>query len=133
MTVCPAMATASYFEKIKSDEADDLAYYRFAPAEWPLESVGAEQAFNAISATLRAYLAQLPEDIFGSFKAQLVETCVQAAEVLRRGCFATLGEDFIVRVAISDEDEPAQTFIRRVSRLNTPTIAKEFRAWTKTW
>lgn len=132
MAVCPAMATASYLEKIRHDEPDDLAYYRFTPAEWPLESVGAEQAFNALSATLRTYLAQLP-GVFDAFKPQLVETLVQSAETLRQGCFAKLGDDFIVVVDISDEEEPAQTLTRRMSRLNPPAIAKEFWAWTKTW
>lgn len=133
MTVCPSMAPASYFARIPQDEPDDVDYYRFSPAEWPLECEGAASAFDAICSQLRGQLEQLPDGGFGAFKARLIETCVQSLEVLRREMHGETGDEFLWLVTVSDEDEPAPARNARVRRLNAPGVAHAFEAWSSTW
>ena len=133
MTVCPAMAPASYFERIREDEPDDVDYYRFTPAEWPFEGEGAAAAFDAICHTLRTHLKQLPGDRFGSFKARLMDTCEQSLQALRAEKLGELGDDFLWLVTISDDDEPAHVCVPRMRRLNANQVAEAFEAWAQTW
>ena len=47
MTVCPSTNTLDYLETQENDE--DFKYYKFEPAEWKYEMVGADKLFDKIS------------------------------------------------------------------------------------
>lgn len=133
MTVCPAMAPASYFERIAEDEPDDVDYYRFTPAEWPFEGEGAATAFAEICRTLRMHLKQLPADQFASFKARLIDTCEHSLQILRTEKQGEVGDEFVWLVTISDDEEPADVCVPRTRRLNGNPVAEAFEAWACTW
>ena len=131
MTVCPAMAPASYFARIAEEEPDDVDYYRFTPAEWPYEAEGAQAEFWALCSQLRAHLKRLSPDGFEPFKARLLDTCEQCVRALRDEHDPSA--DFLWLVAVSDDTEPASVCVPRVQRLNAPLIAQAFAAWAATW
>jgi hypothetical protein len=62
MTVCPATNTLAHLANADADDEDDLAYYKFEPAEWKYEMTGADEDFNAISESLRAELNKNEDD-----------------------------------------------------------------------
>ena len=131
MTVRPAMATASYLAHVRDDE--DSAYYTYSPSEWPLEGEGAQTEFTAICAWLREHLSDLEQPAFVRFRDALMRCCVESARELRLGHFANLGDDFLLLVTVSDEDEPAQTLNARVAALNSARVAAEFAEWSGSW
>lgn len=150
MTVCPAMATATYLRATADDE--EAMYFKYSPSEWPLEGIGARELFGPICDRVRNHVLALEapasdddaagdgaagddalDSEFVHFQQRLMQTCVESAERLRAGCFAALGEAFIVLVTVSDDDEPAQVLNERVARLNSAAITQEFQAWSATW
>lgn len=137
MTVCPAMATADYLRRIDEEYPEERLYYRYSPSEWPLEGVGADEQFGRLCDRLREHVFALEdadEDArFADFKTRLMDTMVESAELLRQRCFAGLGEDFVVLATISDDDEPVAELNPRVARLNSPAVAAEFAAWSRSW
>ncbi|WP_255763293.1 DUF4303 domain-containing protein [Fulvivirga maritima] len=58
MTVCPSANTQDFLEDLDDEEKEDLAFYKFEPAEWKYEMVGADEAFNDISKELRTELGE---------------------------------------------------------------------------
>lgn len=62
-----------------------------------------------------------------------MDTCVASAGRVRETVLADQDDDFLVLVTISDGDEPKKELIRRVKLLNSPAVAAEFEAWTRTW
>lgn len=140
ITVCPSSAPRSYFERLTTEEADDTAYYRFSPAEWPFEAQGANSAFNALSSELWTHQSRLwaqqeaaSEDNLNSFKQQLLHCCETSLQALRaEGLFGN-DPNFLLVIAISDDDEPASACVPRMARLNAPNIANAFAAWASTW
>lgn len=134
MTVCPAFATRSYLNAIQQDGQDESLYYKYSTSEWPLEAVGAEAAFGEICTLVREHVFSLEDDdkVFMEFKTNLMNTCVASAKVLRDTVLADRGDDFLVLVTISDDDEPKRELIRRVILLNSPSTASEYEQWTRT-
>lgn len=135
MTVCPAMNTTQFLEEMQEDDPDEWLSYKFGTAEWPFEGVGADKQFNAICDRVRAEVFRLEDDAaaFKAFKRDLIETCVQALETLRKDFFADQGEDFLLLFAISDGEESKKTQRERVARLNGKAVVREFKGWLDTW
>jgi hypothetical protein len=135
MTVCPAICTADFLDTKAAQHPDDFLFYKYSPSEWPLEGVGADDAFKALCTTVREHVFSIEDDdtAFSDFKHRLMETCVEAQLCLRREGLNTWEKDLLLLVTISDDDEPAGTLKDRVKRLNDVQAAEEFSAWADTW
>ncbi len=134
MTVCPAMDLASARAARLAGDPDDAADAAFSPAEWALESVGAERAFNAICDEVGDHVSTHPEQ-FEAFRDALFETCLQALEVLRDRAVFGRGADVLLQFAVSDAELRPRLELRRLTRLmgpRSPHVAA-FRRWIRTW
>ena len=135
MTVCPATNTQAH---LAGQPADEAAYYKFEPAEWKYEMVGAEEQFNAICYQLRTALDELPDDdeaAFEAFRGQLFATCVQVLADLHRVQFfqQAAGHEVFLVISVSDDDpDPAET-ARMIRQLNDNAYRDEYLAWMRTW
>lgn len=136
MTVCPSMCTTRFLATTLRESPDEYLVFKYSPSEWPLEGIGADEAFGDICRKVRTHLFdEIGDDreAFRAFRMCLMETCIRAQEQLRRTYSGVLPEDFLLLVTISDDDEPAEELLSRVRRLNVPGVADEFAAWTRTW
>jgi hypothetical protein len=135
MTVCPATNTLDYLAQQPADEA---AFYKFEPAEWKYEMVGADEQFNAICTQLRTALEELPDDddaAFEAFRQQLYATCVQVLDDLHQARFfqQAAGHEVFLLFSVSEYDpDPADT-ARMVRQLNDNAYRDEYLAWMQTW
>lgn len=134
MTVCPAMCRASHVDQCESLE--DRLFYKYSPTEWVLEgSQTVDGPFNGICSSLYDHVERMDVDseAFRSFRVRLIETCVEAQLRLRRDFFHARGEDFLLLVTISNDEEPVAELRERIQRLNSASISDEYHRWTKTW
>lgn len=129
MTVCPAIDFVSArTARLKDTEfPDDMT---FAPAEWALESVGAEAAFDKICARLADHLEANPRGFTG-FRRALFDTCVEALAELRSK--RALPADGMLVFAVSDAAPSPRTDAARFARLNPgqPALLARYRAWLR--
>ncbi|OON68880.1 DUF4303 domain-containing protein [Hymenobacter sp. CRA2] len=135
MTVCPATNTLVHLAQQPADEA---AYYKFEPAEWKYEMMGADEQFNAICYQLRAALDELPEDddaAFEAFREQLYATCVQVLDDLHRARFfqQAAGREVFLMFSVSEDDPDPAATARMISQLNDNAYRDEYLAWLRTW
>ncbi|WP_336664284.1 DUF4303 domain-containing protein [Elizabethkingia meningoseptica] len=134
MTVCPSANTLKHLDKA---ETDDLAYYKFEPAEWKYEMQGAEEDFNEISASLRKELDEHGNDDewFMEFQDKLFEICVEVLEKLKNENFFSriTGKDIFLTFTISDYDINNKYIRNLISRLNDNHYKKEYYDWMKSW
>ncbi len=139
MTVCSTMNTLSELKRVQAEEdPDEQAYFKFSPQEWPPRyEKGAEKSFNALcEKTYNAVMEDEEDDDeawFKWFQENLTETCLSALEELRSDFLADRGDNFLLMFVVSDDDLPAKIQCAQVARLNSPVVAAEFKAWTKTW
>jgi hypothetical protein len=135
MTVCPALCTKAFVERKMIEEPDEWLHCKYLPSEWPYESVGADAAFNAICDVVREHVFAIGGDpaAFVDFKQRLIASCISVQMRLRRDFFAGRGDDFLLMVTISDDNEPVQVLRERVGALNGPALAEEYRVLSKTW
>ena len=72
MTVCPSTNTLKHLAVF--DQNDDLTYYKFEPAEWKYEALGADKEFDEICDSLRNVLEIYGTDDrwFERFQKQLL-------------------------------------------------------------
>lgn len=131
-TVCPAFATRRFFDELREEDPDGWLDYKYSVAEWPLEAEGAEEAFDDLCTLIREHVLTLQGEAFEEFRENLMATLVASAQRLRKTELADQGNDFLVLVTVSDGDEPEE-LTRRVQLLNSPAVAAEFEAWTRTW
>lgn len=134
LTVCPATNTLAHLATQPADEAD---YYKFEPAEWKYEMVGADEQFDAICATLRtAVFAHEDDDAwFDAFRQQLYDTCVRVLTELHQERFfqQTAGQEVFLTFRVSDEDPEPEADARIVRQLNDNRYRDEYLAWQRTW
>ena len=123
MTLCPAANTLEYFDDNADEE--DLAYYKFEPAEWKYEMQGAEAAFDAISRNLR----EAKKD--ATFHQRLRETCVNVlANLKAEGFFRSLaGQEVFLLYSISDADQEPEIIQDMIHRLNDNPYKQEYLNW----
>ena len=140
MTVCPSTNTRAYLESgekhgDEEDEEEADAYFKFAPAEWKYEMLGADDAFNAISTQAREHVLALEGAAFEQFREALFEACIATLEKLRREGFfrQAAGHEVFLTFEVSDHDmEPAQ--VRSIiTRLNEGAYRDEYLAWMQSW
>ncbi|MGD1840944.1 MAG: DUF4303 domain-containing protein [Thermonemataceae bacterium] len=135
MTVCPSLNTLSFLNSLREEE--DLYYYKFEPAEWKYEAVGAEKAFDTICYTLRTVLekSNYDEAQFSHFRSQLFETCIQTLKKLKDEDYFKniIGEDIFLLFTVSDDGFAQEAMTNIVSMLNSNPYKDEYLTWMKTW
>ena len=134
MTVCPSANSLKHLEKTPTN---DIAYYKFEPAEWKYEMQGADQEFNEISTLLREELDKHgdDDDWFLDFQDKLYETCVEVLEKLKQENFFTqiTGKEVFLTFTISDYEINSKYIRNLISRLNDNSYKAEFYQWMKSW
>lgn len=136
MTVCPSTNTLKHLDNA---DPDDLAYYKFEPAEWKFEMQGAQPAFNEICARLLQESRSLDDDdneeAFEAFRDRLFATCVDVLEKLKNEEFFTqiFGRDVFLMFTVSDYDFEPEDVAAVVERLNDNAYKAEYLDWMKTW
>ena len=131
LTVCPSANTKTHLAEMISDDPDDAHYYKFEPAEWQYESVGAEKRFSAISRQLFETNKAGYDGSWSAFQKQLYETCISALEELRAEGF--FEPSIFLLFTVSDTDQSPKQANAIVKRLNNNAYAEEYRLWTKSW
>lgn len=130
MTVCPSINTKSHLLKFKTENPKYSLDYKFSPAEWKFESVGAAGLFNAICEKASSEVLKEETD-FSTFQEQLYETCCKALRQLRNdpgNLFDT--KKLMLLFSVSDGDIDDRQ-IEVVKELNDSATADEFIAWVK--
>lgn len=127
-TICPAANTASYLTKMQAGDPADALYYKFTPAEWRYEAVGAPSAFGKVNAILKS-AAGLRAAERTLFKNNVYEICMKALDALRKGCAG----DMLLMFSVSDADVLPEIEIARAVRLNGQQVLDEVKNWTKSW
>ena len=134
MTVCPSTNTLKHLENA---DQEDLAYYKFEPAEWKYEMKGAETDFNNISTKLREELDKNEDndEWFEDFQMKLYETCIEILEKLKSKNFfkQITGEDIFLNFTVSDYEFEINDLKNTIKRLNENDYRKEYLDWMKTW
>jgi hypothetical protein len=90
MTVCPSINTVAHLKKITY--IDDIDYYRFEPAEWKYETIGANAEFTTICNQLYDQLKTEEinndnDEWFEEFQKNLFDTCIAVLEKLKNENF----------------------------------------------
>lgn len=137
MTVCPSANTVQHLE---TADPEELNYYRFEPAEWKYEMIGADQEFDDISAQLREEVEQMDspgngEHRFSAFQRQLYEACIGVLEKLKNEGFfkAITGKDIFLTFTVSDYEFDKQSLRRIIERLNDNEYRTAYLDWMHTW
>jgi hypothetical protein len=114
------------------DDADpgDLAYYRWASAEWAYEAHAAEP-FDPICERLSAACAAVSGDAaaFAAFKAHVHQAMIDALKQLDdEGFFGQRRDDAVLFITSSDADEAEAMENRSAAMLNRPEVRDLFLA-----
>ncbi len=142
MTVCPATNTVAFLNGLSAEEKKELPYYKFEPAEWKYEMVGADAAFNEISKLLDTELSKNnfqneyeEEAVFKAFQDQLYSVCVAVLTKLKSEDFfkKIVGRDLFLLFWVSEYEFEKEELIRMVTALNNDAYKEEYLAWMKTW
>lgn len=135
MTVCPATNTVQYLASV--EPADQVAYYKFEPAEWNYEIQGATKEFNEICKSLRAELAahEDDEEWFEGFQKSLYGLCVDVLEKLKNEGFfrKIVGKDIYLSFTVSEYEIERDEVKKIAARLNGNEYLSEYLDWVKTW
>lgn len=119
-----------YVEKHTSEaEIEDMtpeysAYLRWTPAEWRYEMFG-EDHFAEVNRDLTAASLNASKD-FSRYFDHLIEAMIDALAHLRAERAQTL-EGVTLFVTISDSEEAEAVERRSADRLNSPTLAEQFK------
>ena len=128
MTVCPAIDFASARDQRIAQTPEYVSDMTFAPAEWALESVGAEDEFDAICKRLSDHVGAHPRQ-FGRFRRALFATCVDALAQLRER--RAVRASCLLVFAVSDATPSPSLDGARFVRLNPGHPATAYRAWLR--
>lgn len=134
MTVCPSTNT---MKKLEAADPEEMAFYKFEPAEWKYEAEGAEEEFDEICKLLRDELEKIEDDdkAFGKFQKKLYETCVEVLEKLKNENFfkQITGKDVFLNFTVSEYDFKDKEIKNIITRLNDNDYRDEYLKWMKTW
>lgn len=141
MTVCPSTNTLKYLST--KDQDENLASYKFEPAEWKYEMKGADKEFSEISKQLNAeHDAKVfydngvfNEEHFLQFQGDLFQSCIEVLEKLKNEDFfkKVTGKAVFLNFTVSDYDFEASDMKKIVERLNDNAYQTEYLNWVKTW
>ncbi len=133
MTVCPSTNTLKCLTSF--DQNDDLTYYKFEPAEWKYEALGADKEFDEICYNLRNELEKYWDDDkgFEKFRKQLFDTCIEILEKLKNENFfrQIVGKDIFLIFTVSDYEFEINELKDIIVRLNDNEYKVEYLNWMK--
>jgi len=137
MTVCPSTNTMDFLNNLSEEEKQELAYYKFEPAEWKYEMIGADEAFDEIYKTLQTEREKGDfenEKTFLAFRTQLYKTCCDVLEKLKTEDFFknVIGKDIFLIFSVSDHEFEYMEIEKMIKKLNNSEYAKEYLQWMKT-
>ena len=143
MTVCPSTNTLDFLDKLDEEEKEQLAYYKFEPAEWKYEMMGADEDFNEICKDLRNELEnneyldneEYNEKWFLKFQKALYQTCINILKKLKDENFfkKITGKDIFLIFSVSEYEFEKEEVEIMVSNLNNKGYRTEYLEWMKTW
>lgn len=142
MTVCPSMNTVAFLNDLNEEERDSLAYYKFEPAEWKYEGIGAEEDFEEICSELRTELEKNNydneyenEEVFTKFQNQLFASCISVLKKLKEEDFFinTIGKDILLMFSVSDYQFEKTELKKNIATLNDNEYREEYLTWIKSW
>ncbi|MEN7548603.1 DUF4303 domain-containing protein [Rapidithrix thailandica] len=140
MTVCPSTNTIDFLNNLDEEEKEELSYYKYEPAEWKYESVGAEEEFNNISTELRTELEKddfknEEKETFITFRNHLFKTCINVLNKLKKEAFFKniVGKDIFLIFSVSDFEFENKELEKIVIELNDNDYKDEYLKWMKTW
>ena len=142
MTVCPSTNTVDFLENLDEEEKEELTYYKFEPAEWKYEMVGAVEEFDDICTELSAELGKNnyeneyeDEETFVAFRNRLFKLCVKVLKKLKKENFFRniIGKDIFLTFAVSDFEFDNDELENIIIELNDNDYKEEYLNWIKTW
>ncbi len=142
MTVCPSTNTTDFLDNLSEKEKEELAYYKFEPAEWKYEMIGADKAFNEICKDLRTELEKNDfeneyenNETFSVFQNQLYEVCFGVLKKLKGEKFfkKIAGKDIFLIFSVSEYEFESDYLKNMISELNNDAYKTEYLNWMKTW
>jgi len=143
MTVCPSTNTIDFLNDLDEEEKQQLAYYKFEPAEWKYEMQGADENFNEISKDLRNELEkneyleneEYNEVWFVQFQKNLYQTCINILKKLKNESFfkKITGKDIFIIFSVSDYEFKLEEIENMITELNDNEYRTEYLKWMKTW
>lgn len=141
MTVCPSTNTIDFLDNLDEEQKQDLAYYKFEPAEWTFEMIGADKEFDDICSELRNELDKINCDneettkAFMNFRKDLFDACISVLKTLKEENFFShlTGNDVFLMFTVSDYEFDKKELKKIVVTLNDKHYQDEYLAWMKTW
>ena len=138
MTVCPSTNTMKY---LKKQDKDDLLDYKYEPAEWKYEGLGADKLFDEISKVCYDTVSAIEEneetyeEEFAKFQNQLYETCIEVLEKLKSENFfkQVAGKDILLLFTVTDYEFSKEKYEEMITRLNDNEYKNEYLDWLETW
>lgn len=138
MTVCPSTNTIDFLENLDEEEKEELTYYKFEPAEWKYEMVGADEAFDDVCTELSTELEKKDyedEETFLTFRNRLFKLCINVLKKLKEENFFknTVGKDVFLTFSVSDFEFDKEELENMIVELNENGFREEYLQWIKTW
>jgi len=143
MTVCPSTNTIDFLKNLNEKEKEELPYYKFEPAEWKYEMVGADEDFNEICKNLREELEknefldndEYNEKWFLKFQKDLYQTCINILKKLKKEDFfkKITGRDIFIIFSVSEFEFEKKKIESMITELNDNEYRIEYLEWMKTW
>jgi len=143
MTVCPSTNTIDFLNKLDDEEKKELTYYKFEPAEWKYEMIGADEDFNEICKDLRIELEkneyldndEYNEEWFLKFQKYLYQICINILKKLKDENFfrKITGKDIFLIFSVSEFEFESKKIESMITDLNDNEYRYEYLEWMKTW
>ncbi len=139
MTVCPSANTLEHLSGYSEEEKEHIDYYKFEPAEWKYEMVGADELFADISTMVREEVFKMEEEenveLFLKFQKKLYETCINVLGKLKEEGFfkSIVGKEIFLIFTVTEFEFDDSDIINMVTQLNDNKYKDEYLAWMKTW
>ncbi len=142
MTVCPSTNTIDFLNNLSEKEKQYLTYYKFEPAEWKYEMIGADEEFDEICKKLRTELEKnnfdneyTNEKTFLAFRTQLFQICYDVLKKLKTEDFFKniAGKDIFLIFSVSDYEFDTMKIENMIKELNNSEYSNEYLQWMKTW
>jgi len=143
MTVCPSTNTIDFLDKMDKKQKEQLAYYKFEPAEWKYEMIGADKDFDEICKDLRTELEnneyldndEYNEEWFLKFQKTLYQTCTTILKKLKKEDFfkKIIGKDIFLVFSVSEFEFEKKKLEKMIIELNDNEYRTEYLEWMKTW
>lgn len=136
MTVCPSSNTLSFLNDLSEEEKKEIDYYKFEPAEWKYEGIGADEEFDKICSNLyeeRAKSSYGDQEKFLNFRTQVFNCCINVLKRLNDENFFQniISKEIFLIFSVSDFEFEETVLVDIVSKLNNNQYKTEYLNWLK--